>query len=187
MLLKEIRENLKNKVSEKRYNHILGVEETAVKLAKRYGVKEEDARIAALLHDYAKQFSVYEMEKICIENFYEETKDYIDQGEILHGYVGAYIAEKEFNIIDKNILDAIKYHTTGKRGLSILGKIIYIADSIEPGRDYPTVKIIREAVEEDINKGIIIESSEKIKYLVDIGAKVHLYTVDMRNWLLEKK
>ncbi|SJZ83724.1 metal dependent phosphohydrolase [Cetobacterium ceti] len=185
MLREEIKSNLRNVVSEKRYRHIIGVEETAAHLAKKYGVNEEKARVAALLHDYGKEMDIFQMQKICAENFPLETIEYMDQGEILHGYVGAYLAKKLYNIEDEEIIEAVKYHTTGKRGLSLLGKIIYIADSIEPGRIFPRVEEIRNRVYENLNGGILFECSEKIEYLLEIGARIHPYTVEMRNWLIE--
>lgn len=187
MQVEMIKSKLKEKVSEKRYRHILGVEKTAIELAKIYGVSTVDAKLAALLHDYAKQMPIVQMQEICKEYFFEETKEYLDQGELLHGYVGAHLAESEFGIKNKEILEAIKYHTTGRRNLGLLAKIIYIADAIEPGRDYPGVDELREIVKKDIDGALLEEVDRKLKYLLKLESIIHLNSVDMRNWIIELK
>ncbi|MBC2856067.1 MAG: bis(5'-nucleosyl)-tetraphosphatase (symmetrical) YqeK [Cetobacterium sp.] len=180
-----IREKLKEKVSKKRYRHILGVEETALELAEEYGISKDKVRMAALLHDYAKEMDLEDMKTICMEFFPIESDGYLEQKEILHGYVGAFLAEKEFGIIDEDVLNAIKYHTTGRRGMGILEKVIYISDSTEPGRDYPGVERIRDLAKKNLEESMTYEANKKIKYLMEIDAIIHLNTIDMRNWLLE--
>lgn len=185
-MLEELRLKVKERVKEKRYIHILGVEEKAGELAKKYGVDEKKCRISAILHDVAKEMEIQVMENICKENFSDElTVDDMKISEILHGFVGYIIARDEFKIEDKSILNGIKYHTIGKEGLDTLGRIIYIADAIEKNRDYPGVEKIREEVENDLDKGIIFEIDRKIKYLTSIGGKIHKNTLAMRNWLAQ--
>ena len=107
--------------------------------------------------------------------------------EILHGFAGCIIARDEFGITDEDILNGIKYHTVGKRGLSLLGRIIYIADGIEKNRDYPAVDEIRREVEKDLDKGIILEIDRKVEYLTERKGKIHKNTVEMREWLKKKQ
>lgn len=183
-MLESLREIVKNRVTEKRYIHTLGVEEKAVELAKKYGVDEEKARIAAILHDIAKSVEVGKLEEVCRKYFADElTEEDIKITEILHGFVGYMIVKEELKIEDEEILEAIKYHTIGKKGLSKLGRIIYIADGIEKNRDYPNVKKIREIVDRDLDEGIIYEIDKKIEYLESIGGKIHRNTLEMRDWL----
>lgn len=185
-MIEKLREDVKKRVTEKRYIHILGVEEKAVELAKKCGIDEEKTRIAAILHDIAKNLDLETQQKICKEYFSDELceKD-MEINEILHGFVGCIIANKELGIDDLEILDAIKYHTIGKKDFGMLGKIIYISDSIEKNRDYPDVVKIREIVDKDLEKGIVYEIERKAVYLEKIGCKIHKNTLEMREQLME--
>lgn len=185
-MLEELRKEVKKRVIEKRFIHILGVEEKAVELGKKYGEDEEKLRVAAILHDVAKNIKIDELERICRENFSSElTNEDIKIKEILHGFVGAIIAQKEFGIQDKDILDAIKYHTIGKKDLNRFGRIIYIADAIEKNRDYPGVEELRKIVDNDLDYGIIEEIDRKVRYLEKSNGKIHRNTLEMRDELLK--
>lgn len=185
-MLEKLREIVKKRVTEKRYIHILGVEEKAIELAQKYGADENKVRVAAILHDIAKSMEVDKMREICEKNFSDElsTKD-MEISEILHGFVGYIIVRDELKIEDEEILEAIKYHTIGKKGLSLVGRIIYIADGIEKNRDYPEVEKIRELVDKNLDEGIIYEIDKKIVYLKKIGGEIHKNTLEMRDWLKE--
>lgn len=183
-MLDRLRELVKSRVTQKRYIHTLGVEEKAVELANKYGVDEEKARVAAILHDIAKSVDVDSLEEVCRKYFSDElSEEDIKITEILHGFVGYMIAKDELKIEDDEILEAIKYHTIGKKGLSKLGRVIYIADGIEKNRDYPNVDKIREITDRDLDEGIIYEIDRKIEYLNNCGGKIHKNTLEMRDWL----
>ena len=180
-----LREIVKDKLSEKRFRHVLGVEEMCVKLAEKYGTDIKKARIAALLHDYMKETNVQILTEMCKD--VPEVQRYENLFEILHGFAGAMAAETEFGIEDEDILNAIKYHTIGREGMSVLEKIVYIGDAIEMGRNYPNVEEIREATFEDLDKGIITEVKRKIDYLTEKGGTIHIDTIKMRDDLLKNK
>lgn len=187
-MLEKLREKVQKRVTPKRYVHTLGVEEKAVELGKKYDIAQDRLRMAAILHDVAKSMQVDELERICRENFSDElSEDDIKITEILHGFVGYYIAKTQLNINDEEVLDAIKYHTIGKKGLGVLGRIIYIADAIEKNRDYPGVDEIREKTNLDLDEGIIFEIERKVKYLEKIGGKIHRNTMEMHDWLLQNR
>ena len=187
-MLEELRDRVRKRMREKRYIHTLGVEEKAVELAEKYGADIEKCRIAAILHDVAKEMQIDKMKDICQKNFSEElSKEDMEINEILHGFAGCIIARDEFGITDEDILNGIKYHTVGKRGLSLLGRIIYIADGIEKNRDYPAVDEIRREVEKDLDKVIILEIDRKVEYLTERKGKIHKNTVEMREWLKKKQ
>lgn len=181
--IENLRETVKNKLSEKRFKHVLGVEEMCVKLAEKYGADTRKARIAALLHDYMKETNVKILTEMCKD--VPEVQGYENLFEILHGFAGAMVAEKEFGIEDEDILNAIKYHTIGREGISVLEKIVYIGDAIEMGRDYPNVQEIREKTFENLDKGIITEVERKIDYLSQKGGTIHIDTIKMRDDLLK--
>lgn len=188
MKIEKIRQELKKRITEKRYIHTLGVEEKAMELAKKYGIDENLVRVASILHDVAKNMSVQELVEISERNFGDElSKEDLEIIEILHGFVGSLIAKNEFGIENQEILDAIKYHTIGKKELSMIGRIVYIADAIEKNRDYPNVKYLRECVENDLNFGIIEEIRLKVEYLEKCGGKLHRNTLEMKEWLEKER
>ena len=134
------REALMQKVqmqmSERRFRHVLGVEEAAVALAARVGCSQEKASIAALTHDYAKERPDEEFQMIIKRDGY--SPELLEYGnEIWHGLVGADMVQRELGIEDAEILDAIRLHTTGAAEMSLLAKVLYVADYIEPNRTFP--------------------------------------------------
>lgn len=183
-MFEKYRDIVKERVTEKRYIHTLGVEEKAAELARKYGADERKVRIAAILHDIAKSMEVDKMEDICRNNFSDElSEEDLKVSEILHGFAGYLIVKNELKIEDNEILEAIKYHTIGKKGLSLVGRIIYIADGIEKNRVYPGVDKIRELTDNNLDEGIIYEIDRKVIYLQSLNGKIHKNTIEMRNWL----
>ncbi len=181
-MLNQLYDHIKKSLPPKRYQHTLGVIEVAISLAKQYDINEHSAEIAALLHDVSKCMSMEEL------HFYVESdetlKYYGDTGELLHGFAGSVYAKKELGIHDEDILNAIKYHTIGRRGMTTLEKIIYISYAIEPSRNYPNVDLIRKKAKSCINDAILLEVDRKLKYLLEIDSLIHPNTVDMRNCIL---
>lgn len=181
-MLNQLYDHIKKSLPPKRYQHTLGVIEVAVSLAKQYDINEHSAEIAALLHDVSKCMNMEEL------HFYVESdetlKYYGDTGELLHGFAGSVYVKKELGIHDEDILNAIKYHTIGRRGMTTLEKIIYISDAIEPNRNYPNVDLIRKKANFCINDAILLEVDRKLKYLLEIDSPIHPNTVDMRNCIL---
>ncbi len=144
---KEIIKYLKKHITEKRLDHTLGTAECAVKMAKIYDVKEKSAEVAALLHDCAKESKDKELIEKAKEYGFAIDGMYKKIPQLLHGAAGALVAKKKFGIKDKDILEAICYHTIPKPNLSDLAKVIYIADKIERTRIFDDVEEIRSAVE----------------------------------------
>ena len=135
--LKTMQEKLQSALSVKRYIHTMGVAEEAVKLAEIYGTPREQqkARVAGLLHDCAKDYPEAMRLRLCRE--YKVKMDEIleKQTDLIHPFLGAEVARREYLVTDEDILNAIRYHTTGRAGMSLLEKIIFIADYIEPNRE----------------------------------------------------
>ncbi|MDP0488372.1 MAG: bis(5'-nucleosyl)-tetraphosphatase (symmetrical) YqeK [Fusobacterium sp. JB019] len=181
MEIEDIRKRVKKKLSDRRYRHTLGVEKMAVILAHKNNYDEKKVRIAALLHDYMKEEKIENLQNIC--KGIKEVEGYEELTEILHGFAAGEIIGEEFNIEDKEIKEAIKYHTIGREKMSLLDKIIYISDAIEEGRDYPGVDKIREEAMENIDKGIIEEVKRKIEFLKGKDGKIHQNTLKMLRFL----
>ena len=132
--LNEIEEKLKNVLKEKRFRHTMGVRYTAAALAMRHGCDLQKAQLAGLLHDCAKGYSEEELLLLAKEYKLEVSKWEVRAPYLLHAKVGAYLAEHVYHVEDAEVLDAIRYHTTGRPSMSELEKIIFIADYIEPNR-----------------------------------------------------
>ena len=144
MTIDEMRRTLQSRLKKSRFAHSIGVADTAVKLAKRFGVDEEKAYIAGLLHDCAREFENDELPA-------EAAKRGIEIGEVerempllLHSYIGAMMIKEIYGVDDPEISQAIWRHTVGGRNMTKLDKIIYFADMIEPNRDYPGVNELRQ-------------------------------------------
>lgn len=184
--MKEIIEFLINNLSEKRYKHVLGVAKTAKELATLNGVDENKAELAAMLHDIAKEMPVDEQMRILKKNNFNITEIEKASLQVLHGFVGEFLAREKFNINDEEVLKAVAYHTTGKANMTKLEKIIYIADYIEPTRNYPGVEKLREVTYKDLDKGVLMGINNTIKLLLDKDGVIHPLTIEARNYLLIK-
>ena len=184
----ELKEIVKSKMSLKRFTHTLGVVEMAEKLAKIYNADIEKCKVAALLHDICKEMDIEYIKNICKNNFMNElSEEDLENNEILHGFAGAYYVKNELGVDDKEILNAIKYHTVGTKNMTLIEKIVYIADAIEYGRNYPSVVEIREETFKNLDRGILMEIEHKEKYLESIGKKPHPNTDKLKKELLKEK
>ena len=184
---KELKEIVKSKMSLKRYTHTLGVVEMSEKLAKTYNADIEKCKVAALLHDICKEMDMEYIKNICKNNFMNElSEEDLENNEILHGFAGAYYVKNELGINDKEILSAIKYHTVGAENMTSVEKIVYIADAIEYGRNYPSVVKIREETFKNLDRGILMEIEHKEKYLESIGKKSHPNTDKLKKEILKE-
>lgn len=184
-LVDYIHVRLKLVINPKRYTHTLGVVDAAIYLAEKYGEDPLHAQVAALLHDYAKDFTEKELKDYIEKYKIEVDKELFEAYQLLHGKVAAHIAKKEFNINNENILNAIENHTTGRSNMSRLEKIIYLADFIEVGRNYPGVDELRLLVEEDLDKGLLKALNNTIIYVLSIEGLLHPNTVYARNEILK--
>ncbi|MEL5939207.1 bis(5'-nucleosyl)-tetraphosphatase (symmetrical) YqeK [Tetragenococcus halophilus] len=180
-------EKIKAAMSEKRFNHVLGVEAAALSLAERYGESKEKASIAALTHDYAKERSDSEFKQVIRD--YDYDLDLLNwNNAIWHGLVGAQFVEKELGITDESILQAIRLHTTGASQMSLLDKIIYVADYIEAGRDIPGVEKARAIAKKDLDEAVAYETKHTLAHLIDINAPIYPKTIETYNrWVAKKE
>ncbi|TDT61216.1 bis(5'-nucleosyl)-tetraphosphatase (symmetrical) YqeK [Fonticella tunisiensis] len=181
-----IKEKVRERLGEKRFNHSLRVEKEAVKLGKIYGENIEKCKIAAITHDIAKQLTDDELLK--------ESKRYgisvddiqLKSPQLLHGYVGAEYCREEFDIKDRDILNAIAFHTTGRKNMTLLEKIIFLADLIEEERSFPGVSDIRRAAISNLDEALILSCNSTLIYVINRNLLVHPLTIEFRNSLLLK-
>lgn len=181
----EILNWLKNNLNEERYIHTLGTAECAKELANKFDLNSEKAYMAGLLHDCAKCFSNEKLLDIIHQHLNVEECEMLNY-KTLHAPVSAYIAEKEFQIDDKEILSAIRWHTLGKLDMTDFEKIVFLADKIEPNtRDKEYSDKIKALLNEPngINKALLKCYKETIKSLVKRDLKICLLTIDIYNKL----
>lgn len=170
----------------KRWKHVEGVMESAVLLAKRYGADPVKADLAALLHDLAKFWPIDRQEAIVREQgLNAELLEHDKQ--LLHAEVGAYIARVEYGVQDVEVLDAVRYHTSGRIGMTLLDKIVCLADYIEPGREFPGVDHIRELAEKSLEDALIAGFDSTISFLLEKGKPIFPLTVLARNDLIKQR
>ena len=166
----------------KRISHVLGTEQEAIRLAERYGADVEKARKAALLHDCTKKLEMDDQMALCRE--YGIELDELEQKalKLLHSKTGAAIA-KEIYGFDDEIYSAIWWHTTGHANMTLMEKIIYMADYIEPSRDFPGVEELRRATYEDLDEGLLMGLSMTVEEMEQRGNPVHSATLAAVQWL----
>ena len=164
--IKKIRKSMEKNLDHKRFEHTLGVAYTAAALAMRYEVDILKAQTAGLLHDCAKCLSDEKRLSICEKHNIQMNEIEHNNPFLLHAKVGSYIAMKKFQIHDKDVINAILNHTTGRPGMSSLEKIIYIADYIEPGRKQaPNLAVIRKLAFQDLDLALVKILSDTLDYL----------------------
>lgn len=179
-ILEYIRMNLK----ESRLQHTYRVAETAVAMARREGADVRKAEIAALLHDCARNLPPEKLNSLVEELGLPDR--YRDNVNLSHSKVGAAFAGRLFNIDDREILDAISYHTTGRCRMTTLEKIVFLADAIEPGRDYPGVEAIRDAADESLDRGCLKSLEGTIEFLKAADKFIDNDTIEAFNDIKEK-
>lgn len=167
----------------KRFNHCLRVKDFALKL--NHNIDAYKVKTAAILHDCAKYREAYYLGK------YEDKCDFSDEilsnKAVIHSFLGKIVAKEEYNIYDEDILNAIKYHTTGRENMTELEKVIYLADACEKERNYDGVEEIRKLAFVDLDKAILKSLDLTIKSLVDRKNIIFLLTIRARNFLLKEK
>ena len=181
----EIQKYLSDKLSEKRYQHVLSVQEMSVDLAHVHGANVWHANLAALLHDSAKWMSTQEL--------HAEIKRYgirLDPVEeqnpsLLHPFIGVKIAIERFSVTDLEVLEAIRNHTTGSPSMGIIAQILYVADFAEPTRTHQEIDVVRKLAYTDLDRAVHHVARREIVYLLEKGVLIHPNTLHTYNSTLE--
>lgn len=178
---------LERALNPNRYEHTLGVAYTAAALAMRYDYDVEKARIAGLLHDCAKCIPEKKRLKLCKQYQIPLTEAELASPGLIHAKLGAYVAQDKYGITDPEILSAITWHTTGRPEMSLLEKIIYISDYIEPRR-HKAVRLaqIRKTAFLDLDQALMMILEDSISYLNASGKKIDLTTQNTYDYYVEK-
>ncbi|MGR6835389.1 bis(5'-nucleosyl)-tetraphosphatase (symmetrical) YqeK [Syntrophomonas erecta] len=181
---KYLLEVLSRRLSKKRFEHSLQVARVARDMAKKFGVDEKKAYITGLVHDYAKGISGQDLLNLALDTKLEVDPVDYRLPDLLHAPVGALLVKKDFAITDPETLQAIACHTLGSTHMNALDKIIYLADMIEPGRDYPGLERLKCLAMRDLDQGMLFGLDSTIKYCIYQNRIIHPRTVDARNHFL---
>ena len=177
----EYTEVLKERLTERRFIHSLNVAKSAKELASIYGYDEAKAYTSGLVHDCCKDTPAGLQLSYMLENKMPLTDMEISTAKLYHAMCGSMFIQKEFGIDDEEIINAVRYHTTGRKNMSLLEKIVFIADFISEERDYNGVDIMREKARRSLDEAIVEGLSFTIKDLIDAGRVVHTDTLDAYN------
>ena len=158
------KKDLRSKLSDYRYYHSIRVADVSSSLADIYGIDKNKAYVAGLLHDIAKEFSDLDNDKVIRKYDLYSIVNNISNKRVLHGIIGAYYLEDKYKL-DNDIINAIKYHTIGSVNMDLLGKIVFVADKIEPNKNYPGIEEERKLAYEDIDRAMILCIENNIKKL----------------------
>ncbi len=171
--LKKIRKAMEKSLTTKRYEHTLGVAYTATSLAMRYDADIKNAQLAGLLHDCAKCLSDEKRLSICEKHNISINDIERRNPFLLHAKVGSFLAMDEYKVNDSDVINAILNHTTGRPGMSLLEKIIFIADYIEPGRKQaPNLKEIRKLAFIDLDEALLKVLEDTLEYLRETDEEI---------------
>lgn len=176
---------LQRNVPISRLQHILRVEQCSIELAQRHQLDREQAAQAGLMHDLAKFFKPQRLLQMAqAEGIVLDPVD-VANPHLLHAAVGAIVARDEFGIQDEAVLDAIRNHTLGCPGMSALSCVVFLADSLEPGRgDTPELDVLRQSSQQDLYRAVWLTCDESLRYLLSRAQQIHPRMVLTRNWAL---
>lgn len=184
---KEMETILKESLPNKRFVHSMAVCETAERFAKIHKIDVNKAKIGGLLHDCGRQINTSKQldkaRKLKMEI------DFVEQNQpiLLHAKLGVYYAKKKYGVVDKEVLSSIRKHSTGGVDMNSLDMVVYLADLLEPTRDFPGIDKLRKLAEEDLELAMIKAYEQSIDYLIQRGLLIHPDCVLGRNQLVAKR
>lgn len=185
--LRKIRKAMRKTLDVRRFEHTLGVEYTSAALAMRYDADITNAQLAGLLHDCAKCLSDEKRLSICEKHNISINEIERRNPFLLHAKVGCFLAMEEYKVYDTDVINAILNHTTGRPGMSLLEKIVFIADYIEPGRKQaPNLKAIRKMAFIDLDKALLMILRDTLDYLETTGDECDPMTAKTYEYYLGK-
>ena len=175
MTIEEMRIRLQQSLKPKRYEHSVRVYETALKMAEHYHADIQKVAVAALIHDCGRQIS--KEDSVAKAKELGIPVDPVEEAQpiLLHAKLGVYYAIRKYGVSpdDREVLDAIRYHSTGTADMTQTAKIVFLADLIEPGRDFEGVEEIREASFKNLDRGMLLSYENTIRYLLEDGLLIH--------------
>ena len=175
----------RERLSAKRYGHTLRVANTAEDLARAHGLDPDRARLAALLHDAARELPSEEFLDLAEDLDLPVGEPERESPKLLHGPVAAGLARRELGVEDEVVLEAIRDHTTGRPGMPPMSLVLYVADKIEPARDYPSVENLRRLARRDLRAAAAESLRHSIAHNEERGRPTHPASIEALGWLEE--
>ena len=185
--IKGIKKDLKDKLSKNRYEHSLRVADYCKRLAQIYKADENKAYLSGLVHDCAKNLEEYYMLNKKVNSDIILDIEEKNNPKIQHAPIGAAVCKNLYGISDNEIISAVRYHTTARENMSLIEKILFISDKIEPNREYDTVEELRKIADYDIDKAIIKFLNDSFEYLEKNSQKIHPLSVKARDYLVNMR
>ena len=173
----------RSRLSERRFGHTLRVANTAADLARVHGLDEDRARLSALVHDAARETGPEGFLELAGEWGLPVGEPERQSPKLLHGPVAAELARRELGVDDEEVLEAVRAHTTGKPGMGPLALALYVADKIEPARDYPSVERLRAMAKEDLHIAATESLRRAIAHNEERGKAIHPASLETLEWL----
>ena len=173
----------RERLSDKRHDHTLRVAEAAEHLARAHGLDPERARLAALLHDSSREMGGEEILRLAAERAVRVGTFERENPKILHGPVAAELASQDLGVNDGEVLEAIRVHTTGEPGMGPLAMVVFLADKIEPARDYPGIEELRDLSTRNLRKATRVSLEGSISLNEERGKPVHPASRETLAWL----
>lgn len=183
MKLEEMKKLLEESIPAKRFKHSVAVYETALELAAAHKLTADKIAVAALLHDCGREVNSKESVAKARELGIDIDMIDLEQPILLHAKIGVYNAVHKYGVTDKEILDGILYHTTGAADMTDLAKVVYLADMLEPGRDFPGIEELRRQAFKNLDKAMLMAYANTMIYLLDGGLLIHPRCVEGYNQL----
>lgn len=180
-----IKKYLSNTLSEKRFNHSEGTAKTAEELAIIYKEDSRKAYLAGLVHDCTRETDMIVQSNMLKALGITTDEMTLSTKELLHAHTAEYLMINHLNINDEEIISAVKFHTTGRENMSLLEKIIFLADVIEPSRNFPGIDYIRQLASENIDEALLAAFESSIKFLLGKRQMIHPNTLLARNYILK--
>lgn len=177
---------LEQRLSRKRFQHSCNVARAARQLAQRYGADPEKAYYAGLLHDICKEQPFEEQRAMMLAGDFAPDEAELHSRKLWHGIAGAYFIQTEFGVTDRDILNAVRFHTVGRPGMSLLEEIIYIADMISDERDYKGVAKMRRLANENLQEAMLTALTDAIGSVLKKEGMIPQYTIAAYNGYLLK-
>ena len=187
LTIEKMQQLLEASLAPKRFRHSVNVYKTALELAVVHKLPVEKIAVSALLHDCGRE--VPTKESAAKADALNIAIDEVERSQpiLLHAKLGVYYARTKYGVTDKEILDGILYHTTGAAGMSELAKVVFLADMLEPGRDFPGVDELRRAARKNLDKAMLMAYSNTMRYLLDGVLLIHPHCIDGYNELIMKQ
>lgn len=182
----EMKKLLKASLPHKRFKHSLAVYDTALELAAVYGLDKEKVGVGALLHDCGREIPTRDLLMHTIALGLPMDNVERNQPILLHAKLGVYYAREKYGVTDQEILDAIRFHTTGAAGMSKMAMVVYLADLLEPTRDFAGIEEMRRLAKVDLEQAMIKAYAQTIRYLLEYDLLVHPHCIEGYNELAAK-